>query len=126
MGVRRQSYGGSPPVLWQFAANQLLLSHSIPVILLCHLYKAQNYCWKCCIYTVCCLCNCYYFLLPYYNSIVTTPVHCNSRFPLHTIKLVYCNNHPHKHKLIYTKNILLTNTLLLFKILILIIWAPTC
>ena len=74
--------------------------------------KAQNYCRKCYIYTVGYLSNWYYFLLPYYNSIVTTPVHWNSHSPLHTIKLVYCNNHPHKHKLIYTNNILLTNTLL--------------
>ena len=78
------------------------------------------------IYTVGYLSNWYYFLLPYYNSIVTTPVHWNSHSPPHTIKLVYCNNHPHKHKLIYTNNILLTNTLLFFKILILIIWVATC
>ena len=88
--------------------------------------KAQNYCRKCYIYTVGYLSNWYYFLLPYYNSIVTTPVHWNSHSPLHTIKLVYCNNHPHKHKLIYTNNILLTNTLLFFKIQILIIWVATC
>ena len=65
--------------------------------------KAQNYCMKCCIHTACYFSNWYYFLLPYYNSIVTTPVHWNSHSPLHTIKLVYCNNNPHKHKLIYTK-----------------------
>ena len=88
--------------------------------------KAQNYCRKCYIYTVGYLSNWYHFLLPYYNSIVTTPVHWNSHSPLHTIKLVYCNNHPHKHKLIYTNNILLTNTLLFFKIQILIIWVATC
>ena len=88
--------------------------------------KAQNYCRKCYIYTVGYLSNWYYFLLPYYNSIVTTPVHWNSHSPLHTIKLVYCNNHPHKHKLIYTNNILLTNTLLFFKIQILVIWVATC
>ena len=58
--------------------------------------------------------------------IVTTPVHWNIHSPLHTIKLVYCNNHPHKNKLLYTKNILLTNTLLFFKIQILIIWVATC
>ena len=45
------------------------------------------------------------------------------RVPL--IILVYCNNHLHKHKLIY-KNILLTNTLLFFKIQILIIYVATC
>ena len=88
--------------------------------------KAQNYCRKCYIYTVGYLSNWYYFILLYYNSIVTTPVHWNSHSPLHTIKLIYCNNHPHKHKLIYTKNILLTNTLLFFKIQILIIWVATC
>ena len=90
--------------------------------------KAQNYCRKCCIHTVCYFSNWYYFLLPYYmyNSIVTTPVHWNSHSPQHTIKLVYCNNHPHKHNLIYTKDIWLTNTLLFFKIQILIIWVATC
>ena len=88
--------------------------------------KAQNYCRKCCIHTVCYFNNWYYFLLPYYNSIVTTPVHWNSHYPLHTIKLIYCNNHPHKHKLIYTKKLLLTSTLLFFKIQILIIWVATC
>ena len=32
--------------------------------------KAQNYCRKCYIYTVGYLSNWYYFLLPYYNSIL--------------------------------------------------------
>ena len=65
--------------------------------------KARNYCRKCYMYTVCYFSNWYYFLLPYYNSLVTTPVHWNSHSSLHTIKLVYCNNYPHKYKLIYTK-----------------------
>ena len=106
----------------------LPLSHFISVILSGHLLcKAQNYCRKGYIYTVCYFSNWYYFLLPYYNSIVTTPVHWNSHSPLHTIKLVYCNNHPHKHKLIYTtKKLLLTNTLLFFKFQILITWVATC
>ena len=61
-------------------------SHTIPVILSCHLYlKHKNYCRKYCIN---------------YNSIVTTPVYWNSHSPVHTIKLVYYNNHPDKLKLI--------------------------
>ena len=51
-----------------------LYSSDLVVAFVC---KAQNYCRKYCIsiYTVCYFSNCYYFLLPYYNSIVTTPVH---------------------------------------------------
>ena len=83
----------------------LHLSHFIPVILSGHLYVKHKAIVGNVIhnYSVCYFSNWYYFLLPYYNSIVTTPVHWNSHSPLHTIKLVYCNNHPHKHKLIYTK-----------------------
>ena len=59
----------------------LPLSHSIPVILIVGavICKAQNYCRKCCIHTVCYFSNWYYFLLPYYNSIVTTLVHWNTQ-----------------------------------------------
>ena len=80
--------------------KKLCLNLSKPKLCIC---KAQNYCRKCCIHIVCYFSNWYYHLLPYYNSIVTTPVYWNSHFPMHTIKLVYCNNHPHKYKLIYTK-----------------------
>ena len=102
----------------EFLATVTKLCHTIPIpapppppplplyssdVVGAFICKAQNYCRKFCIHTVCYFSNWYYFLLPYYNSIVTTPVHWNSHSPLHTIKLVYCNNHPHKHKLIYTK-----------------------
>ena len=98
----------------------LPLSHSIPVILSCHLYVKHKTIVGNVVYIQ-------FVILAIGNSIVTTPVHWNSHSPLHTIKLVYYNNHPHKRKLIYTKkNILLTNTLLLFKIQILIAWLATC
>ena len=87
----------------------LPFSYSIPVILSCHLYVKHktivgNIVNIQFVILAIGITFSYFLLLSlYYNSIVTTPVHWNSHFPLHTIKLVYCNNHPHKHKLIYTK-----------------------
>ena len=86
----------------------LPFSHSI--LMIC---KAQHCCKKCCIYTVCYFSNWYYFLLPYYNSIVTTPVHWNSHSLLYdNIAIII----PIHISLDIQNNILLINTLLFFKI----------
>ena len=75
-------------------------SHPIPVILFIHIYSGKlllkivyiytTYCY----YTNCSNPECYYCLLWItYNNIMIILYHWNSYSLLHTIKLVYRNNH---------------------------------